>query len=390
MILSLLAAGGTQMSVLWAIPRFLGKPFHIRLLYTSALFATIPFAFITAFLTFYFRHTIAGLFGSQELSDSLLYMTPALILFAFNKVLQNTLNGMGKMRSFAVFQSMRYLFFSLSVIIFLLFGFPTTYFVLGFAISELLLFIIFSLYISFYVKLPPAFFISLKNDNEQLISDGFPEKLNLANCFWLHTKFGLGASFANIFLTSFFRMDVIILGLLYSDKYVGIYSFAIVFTEGLNEITHILRKNTDPVLGAILSGTQKEELSQFIKRIGKRFSIRMSLLCLVSIIFFPVLSLFTGFDSDFSKSWGIFAIIASGIALSSYYRPFLFFLNQSGKPLFFTFSVFLQLVFITILSALFISFWGLWGAAFAVFISYLFQSLMVRRQMESYLKKKSG
>ncbi|MCB0378305.1 MAG: oligosaccharide flippase family protein, partial [Bdellovibrionales bacterium] len=156
---------------------------------------------ITLYLTAPFW---SHLLGSPTLTSSLQLLAPAITLFALSKVLLSSLNGLRRMKSFAVGQSLRYLLFLGGVLCCWLFALEERWLMGSFLFVELIL-IIYLLVCNWDILF-------------------FKSSVIHWPILRHHAHFGLRGISSGIMLDLNTRVDVLMLGAFLSDYEVGIYS----------------------------------------------------------------------------------------------------------------------------------------------------------------------
>ena len=170
----------------------------------------------------------------------------ALPLFSVNKVALSYLNGLSRMRAYAVFQAMRPILIVLTILACSLLSIPGKYLSSAFFVAELILTITFFLYIA-VCRIPIA-----------------RPRLDLAKEL---LRFGVYIFPGNLILEFNTRIDIIVLGLFTGNDYlVGIYSFAALFAEGFYQLFVVVRRIINPKITQAYSNQDglKERLEAII------------------------------------------------------------------------------------------------------------------------------
>jgi O-antigen/teichoic acid export membrane protein len=207
-VLSQLGVGGLDRSVLRAVSQARGSPERIRRLAWGALAPGLLLSAGVALTLVSLRGTFAAWQGSPELVEMALYAAPGLFCFSVNKILLGVVNGLERMRAFAVYQSLRYLAMPAGVWLCSAAGLPGSRVTLLFALAEGLLLAILVF--------------------EFLATVGGPRRGALAESS-AHLRFGVRGLLAGVILELNTRLDVIMLGrFLPEDASIGIYSLALI------------------------------------------------------------------------------------------------------------------------------------------------------------------
>ncbi|MHC1783424.1 MAG: polysaccharide biosynthesis C-terminal domain-containing protein [Anaerolineaceae bacterium] len=292
---------------------------------------------------------LADVFESPEIATAINFTIPGLIFFSLNKVLLSYLNGLSRIKDFALFQSGRYFYLIISLIIIIALKTPPVTLTVIFTISE------FFLFLTMLFKLPEIF----QPVGRDLLSS------------WIrrHLSFGLRGFLSNVLLDLNTRIDILILGYLTSDAVVGVYSLAIVVIEGLYQIPIALRVNYAPVIVSLIKKEAWDELKATVGKGSRITWLVMAGIGLASVIVFPYSYLFLGNQSEFLQSWTPFIILVLGLVLASGYLPYSNIILQAGFPGIHTLMILFLVLLNLILNFIFASKFGAVGSAFATSLS---------------------
>jgi O-antigen/teichoic acid export membrane protein len=278
----------------------------------GGIFAVFCSSTIAAVIFYFSSSFFSDLLNSILINETIKIVTPALFLFSLNKVLASFINGLEKMKEFAIINITRYLGLIAFLLLFILLGFSQEDLMYMFLCSELLVFSLCIFLTSNYIN-----FISYKT----VISIAYE-----------HILFGCKALLSGIFVELNFRIDVIVLGVFTSDAAVGIYSFFSLLAEGLYNVYVVIKNIINPKLAKLLDKNNFKDLKLFIFSAFKT-------VYLMSIFFIPMLTLGIYFLISFlpdanllSENFHILIILFSFIFLISGFIPFEMILTLAGKP----------------------------------------------------------
>jgi len=222
-------------------------------------------AFCLSLMFYFFKDILYSLFNSNSLKEANKYIYIAIFFLTINKVFFSILQGKRLLNSFAFFNFFRpFLIFTL--ISFALFLSISINFSLVFTIAEILIFITLSLRISLH-----KYF-----DLSQL------------NIFYIKNNysFGLRVFFNSFVSESFIRIDIIMVGILLDDKFVGIYSLAALFFEGIYQFSIVIRNVINPEIGKLY---KDKKYNILIKLIRYSSSLSFVLIVAFSVIVYFIL-----------------------------------------------------------------------------------------------------
>lgn len=295
----------------------------------------------------------------KDVQNSLLFVFPALLFFSINKVILQFLNGKQLMKSFAIFNSLRYLCMLLLIFVLLKLSYNS---ILVFLIGEFLLtFFLFVYVFKFFV------FEIHKNLIKKILSFG-------KNVFW-----------GNLFLDINSRIDVIILGVFLSNELVGVYSFVVIFYEGMLQILIVVRNNVNPIITKLYFNKSKAQLKRFINTTKKLTYKRYSILAILMLIIFPLFLLVIQENKYFWEMNILFGILMLSNILSAGYQPFFNYFNQIGQAK--NQSVFYVVLFLSnlLINFILIPFFSIYGAAIGILFSNLIIILILHKYI-NYVK----
>lgn len=357
MILSQIAVFGIHFSVVKYIAEFKHDRRTCDQIISSAILAVIPVAAIICLILFISKNFIGSILYSQNVTIGLIYIVPGLFFFALNKVLIAVLNGYRFMRSYATVQAIRYILMVITLIFFILIKKSGIFLSSIFSCAEIILFVILIVYISrFYSFILP--------------------KTN--KWFKEHFMFGFRSFFGGILIEANSRLDILILGLFATDWTVGIYSFAAMAIEGIVQLATVVRNNLNPVITNLFVNNRIESLGVIIRRGIKIFYQIIFTIGLVSILLYPLVIEIILPNTGFLAAWPVFSILMAGLILGSGYMPFNMLLLQIGFPAEYTKMMLLAVVFNIILNMALIPIVGMYGAAIATGLTYLFSALLLK------------
>lgn len=349
-IASQFAVAGIHLSVVKYVAQYAAQVGIYRVINTAAILLSIVIAGISAILLWLLSEQIGILLGSPEVAKGIVYIAPALFFFSINKVLLSIFNGLSRMKLYAFFQALRYLLIVGALVTLILQDVPSEVLPFSFTIAEGILLICLSISL-FKEFLVPPFEVLRK---------------------WIltHLEFGIKGLGSNVLLQMNTRVDVLVIGYFMSDFNVGIYSFVAIFIEGIYQVLIVLRTVYNPLLVKLISEQRIDQLKSVIDR-GVRITYRFMIIGgVIAVLLYPIGVLISEDKQLYLRSWPIFAILMSGIALSSGYIPFGQILVQAGRPGLHTIMTLLLVVFNFTFNLLLIPVLGLIGAAIATALAH--------------------
>ncbi|MBT4220138.1 MAG: oligosaccharide flippase family protein [Rhodospirillaceae bacterium] len=336
----------------------------------AAVALAVAFGFLAALVLYVLSGPIGRLFDSQPVGMGLALASPGLMFFAVNKVLMGVLNGIRRMRAFAVAQAFRVTAILVVCLAIGVMDKPGYMLGISFTIAEVLLL--------------PMLLMMVRPKAEHF-ANGEEFK------HWLKTHFNFGSrALINGFLAeSYIRIDIVMLGIFMSDQHVGIYSFAALFVEGLYQLPVVVRTIANPVLVRLLGSGDKLETTRFCRRVAGMSGAIFVAVAAVVLLVYPYLGPY--FPDDLvALSHPLLMVLAAGLAVYSIMIPLDHILLQAGQPgrqsLLMTVNVALNVI----LNLTLIPVFGLYGAAAATAIAFVTASLLVNAATWQWMGYRGG
>ena len=359
-VISQIAVGGLQFSVLKHCSYEQDNLSECAAIASSALMLVAFAGIVICVILFGLKDVIGRTLDSPSVALGLTFAIPGLAFYALNKVLLMVLNGLRNMRAFAVFQALRYLLILAGVVAIMLLGYSGSHLPLSLTMAEVTLFVALMLYI-----------------NIILFRIRFSFAPEIRNWFRRHISFGSRGFLSGVLIEMNTRVDVLMLGYFMSDTIVGIYSFASTFAEGFAQLSTVIRQNVDPIVGKCFAEDNREKIREIAKKVRRTFYPIMAFAGCALIAVFPILIWLVASNGENWQSWGVFALLVSGIVLASGYRPFIGMLMQGGRPGTYTILIAGSVIGNVILNVCLIPVLGIYGAAVATALIYVLEIVVL-------------
>jgi O-antigen/teichoic acid export membrane protein len=315
-IFSQIAVAGIDRSTLRAVAEHTNDREEVSAIVAGALVATLALSAVVTlaywgsigWLSTWFNH-------SENMPTGLAVSAPGLFFFALNKVLLGVVNGVQRMRAFAVYQTLRYSIPLLGLIGFLVLDVDRKHgneIPVVFSVEECVLFLVLVLDVRRLVSLS--------------LVRGWRE--------WTreHLHYGIKSVVSGVLLELNAYVDIFVIGHFMTESDVGIYSFAAVLAVGFFQILFVLQNIYNPILAREIAAHRFEELEATIRR-GRRWTYAgMAGVGLVAALVYPHALLFLTGKATFLASWAPFNYLVLGTVLASGYIPFAQTLLMSGHP----------------------------------------------------------
>jgi O-antigen/teichoic acid export membrane protein len=258
------------------------------------------------------RPLIVRWLDSPAVGEGMLWAAPGLFCFVINKLLFGVVNGLRRMRAYAVYCSLRYVLIAAAVGIARATDLAAEHLAAIWSFTEAGLLLVMLGELVATVSLPRA------------------------RGWTAWTRHHLGYGVRGVLSTLAFelntKLDVWMLGVLIADKgAVGIYSLAAAVNEGVMQLAAIVQNNFDPVLARLYAERDLPELHAMIRRSRRWFVPALAGVCAIAAAMFPLI-IPRLIDPVFIDGALPFAIFMAGIVLASPYLPFAHLLLMAKRP----------------------------------------------------------
>jgi|LakMenEpi03Aug12_release.lakeMendotaPanAssembly.Ray.scaffolds.fasta_scaffold01737_10 O-antigen/teichoic acid export membrane protein len=358
------AVGGLDRSALKEVASHAHDPARLRGIVLGALAPTLLLASLVTLAFWLARTPIADFLDSPGTATGIAAATPGLFFFALNKVLLGVVNGLNRMRAFAIYQSLRYI-----GILACLAGFALldTERVRGdqlafvFTFAEAVLFLVLAVEVGLQMR------------------GWAPSRAGE----WIgkHLVFGLKSAGSGVLLELNARVDVLMIGYYLEDRMVGVYTFAAMVAEGMYQLLVVLQNMYNPVLArhlALRSTGSTGELEALIRRGQRNTWAGVFVVGLAAALIYPWPFDWLAGNPAIEESTRAFQALVLGIVLCAGLIPFAQILLMAGHPGWHTLYMASAVAFNILGNALLIPVLGIVGAALATSASMLLSILVLR------------
>ena len=356
-LLSQVAVGGVHLSVLKSVSQSHNEMDDVKKIFSSGFILTFLTSMLFAMLAFALSDYFGSALGSPEVSIGVACIAPGLMFFSLNKTMLALFNGLSKMKAYAIFQALRFIFMLFFLLLLVWLDAPGYYVPVLFSCAEgLLLFI---------MLVPARNYLDLR------------QCLSYRDLYHSHAVFGLKAAGGNILLDVTTRIDVIILGLFATDRVVGIYSFAALVVEGFSQLPTVIRTVVNPLITQNYFSQSREVFQKFLWKIRNLSYLALVPLGVLVCLGYPLLYMVFP-NPDIVASQAPLYILMVGAILGGGYLPLLMIFNQTGYPASQTLLIFLIFLTNLILNILLVPPFGMIGSAVGTGLTFALQIVFMR------------
>lgn len=310
---AVVGACGLQYAVLSAVAEAPQDRARVAAIVVGALVPGVVLAAASTALFLAARPLIARWQDSPAVGEGMRWVAPGLFCFAINKLLLGVVNGLRRMRAFAIYTSLRYVLLAAGLVIARALHIAADHLaaIWTFAEGTLLLVLIGELVAT----------VSLAR------AAGWTA--------WTRRHLGYGARgvLATLAYEINSKLDVWMLGVFLADKSaVGIYALAAALGEGVMQLPVVLQNNVDPMMAPLLAAGERSELVALVARLRRWFVPALVAVCAVAAAMFPAVIPWVIGNPGFAAGALPFAILMTGIAIASPYLPFAHLLLMAQRP----------------------------------------------------------
>lgn len=348
-VLASIGAIGINLSVLRAIAQHPEDRPRVAAIVVGALVPATILAGAVTLLLLATRGALGRWLDSAAVTEGIVYAAPGLACFVVNKTLLAVVNGLGRMRAFAMYTTLRYAMIGVSLVLAGALDLDAVQLPIIWTITEA------TLLVALVV--------------EMLATVRFSAAAGWQPWVIEHLRFGIRGAGATMLFEINSRLDIWLLGAVMSDTDVGIYSMAASLAEGASQIPNALQVNVNPTIAAALATERTGDVEQLVRKTRRWFVPAMIALCGVAALLFPVVIPWITGRPELAEGAVPFALLLGGLALTSAWLPFNQVLLMGGKPGWHTVYVLLSVTTNVVLNVLLIPHLGLAGAGLATAIA---------------------
>ena len=355
----MLGACGLQYSVLRAVAEAPEDPEHVASVVVGALVPNVGFAAIVTVAFVALRGPFSTLLDSDDVGAGMLVATPGLFCFSINKVLFNVVNGLRRMRAFAIYTSLRYVMIAVGLVTAHALGVAAARIAIVWTITEGTMFVVLSCELVATVRLARA----------------------RTWRAWVreHVAFGSRGVLATLAADINSKLDIWMLGASGLDKtLVGVYSLAGALNEGAFQLAVVLQNNLNPVIARALAERRPDDVVALARRTRRWFVPGFAAACAFGAVIFPVVMPRLMHDPQLHAGTIPFAILMIGLAAASPYLPFAQVLLMANRPAWHTVLVVTVVGINLVADLILIPSLGLAGAAIATSLAIVALAVLVR------------
>lgn len=355
---AVLGAGGLQFSVLRAIAVDPDDRDRVASIVVGALLPNVLFAACAAVLCVLLARPIGILVKNTDVETGLWWVAPGLFCFAVNKVLFGVVNGLRRMRAFAVYTSLRYVLIAIGVVMAHVWNAPADHLAVIWTFTEgtLLVVLLCELLSTVQLRRARNWFAWTKK----------------------HVDYGARGLLSTLAFEVNSKIDVWMLGVALPESLVGIYALASTLFEGAAQLGVVVQNNVNPMIARDLVEGRRDAVEALVKRTRRWFVPTMVGACAISAVLFPyVIPTLVG-DPAFRAGTSSFAILMAGLALVTPWLPFNQVLLMASRPGWHTVLVVTMFAISLAGNLVLIPIFGLEGAALSTAIATISSTILLR------------
>jgi O-antigen/teichoic acid export membrane protein len=364
-VLASIGSIGINLSALRSIAQSPNDQAHVARNVVATLVPTLVLAAAVTLVLVVGRHAIGGWLDSAPVTEGVLYAAPGLACFVINKLLISVVNGLGRMRAFAMYTTLRYAMIGVSLGIAGVLELDAVHLPVLWTIVEGTLFVVLVIETLFTVRFAKA------GGWQSLVVE--------------HIRFGVRGAGAAVMFELNSRLDIWLLGAVMSDSNVGIYSMAASLAEGVSQLAIALQVNVNPTIAAELAAKRPAEVEALARRSRRWFVPGMVAVCGLAAAMFPLVIPWITGEPSFVDGAIPFGVLMAGLALISPWLPFNQVLLMGGRPGWHTIYSLVTVGLNVVLNLLLIPPLGMTGTALATSIAFVLSTVFFVRIARSLI-----
>lgn len=358
-VFAVLGACGLQFSVLRAVAEKPDDRGHVATVVVGALVPNLVLAALATLAFVALRGVAVRIENSRALGEGMLYAAPGLFCFAINKVLFGVVNGLRRMRAFAIYTSLRYLLIGAGLVIARLTHVSGEHLAVIWTFTEGTLLIVLVAELLGTVAIARA------------------------SGWWrwakVHLHFGIRGITATLAYEINTKLDVWMLGAAgFSTAQLGIYSLAAAMNDGATQLSVVVQNNVNPIMAHAIAEGRTGDVDALVRRTRKWFVPALAGACVFAALAYPyVIPMLVG--DKFASGAPPFAILMAGLALAAPWLPFGQILLMADRPGWHTVLMLLVMATNFVANLALIPLLGLEGGAAATSAAVIAGAWFVRR-----------
>ncbi len=357
-LFSMAAAGGINYSLLASVAEAPSDRPRVAGAIVGALLPTVLLAALVTLAFFESRHWIADTLESPGVAIGMRLAAPGLFFFALNKQLLAVVNGMQRMRAFAIYQALRYVLILAGFLILWQRGYAGDELSFVWTFAEGILFVVLAVEVGLQVSWRLA--------------------VDVAHWSRVHLIFGSRSVLSAMLLELNAKVDIWMLGLWLDDASVGVYSLAANLAEGFYQLIVVLQNNFNPLLAHMIARGARVELEALIAKSRRWIVPSFAAAALAAAALYPWTLPLLAKGPEFRESWSSFAILVAAIGALAAWLPFGNLLLMGKRPAWNTLLMTLVVAVNVAANALFIPRIGIAGAALGTALAFVAFALLLK------------
>jgi O-antigen/teichoic acid export membrane protein len=343
MSIAILGAGGLQYAVLRTVAEAPEDRDRVAAVVVGALVPNVVLAVLATGLFVALRGPIGELLDSPAVAEGIVWAAPGLFCLSINKVLLGVVNGLRRMRAFAMYTSLRYVLIAVGL------GLARALDLSGEHLPAIWSFCEAALMLVLFVELMTT--VSLSRARGWLSY----AKLQLA--------YGARGVLSTLAYEVNSKLDLWMLGIAMSDEQVGVYAMASALFEGAMQLPIILQNNLNPMMARQLADGKPGDVELLARSTRRWFVPALVVACVAGALIYPYLIPWITGRESFADGAIPFAILMGGVAVGARWLPFNQLLLMGARPGWHTFYMVGVVVVTFVLTLVLIPDFGLIGAA---------------------------
>lgn len=355
--LAVVGAGGLQFAVLRAVAEDPEDRDRVAAVVVGALVPNLLLTVVATGAFLALRVPVGSLVNSTLVPEGMLWAAPGLFCFGLNKTLFGVVNGLRRMRAFAIYTSLRYLLIAGGLGVAYVRDLAPGELPIIWSITECTLLLVLLVELVSTVALRRA--------------------AGWSTWTRRHLDYGARSVLATLGMELNQKLDIWVVGSVMPEVQVGIYSLAAVVYEGATQLSMVVQNNVNPLIARHIAKGELLEVETIVKRARRWFVPAMIGACAIGALLYPYVIPWLTKD-EFRAGAVPFAILMGGLAVASAWLPFNQTLLMASRPGWHSIYILMMISIAGAALVVLTTAYGLAGAGAGTAIGLLASALLLR------------
>lgn len=354
---AVLGAFGIQYAVLRAIAEQPDDRDRVAAIVVGGLVPALALAAVTTVLYVAASGPVGRLVDSPDVAIGMRWSAIGLFCFVVDKVLLGIVNGLRRMRAYAIYTSLRFALLAIGLAGAVAFDVAAPHLPAVWSFTEGVMVVVLTIELVSTVELGRA--AGWRGWTRQ------------------HIDYGARGVVATLAYEINSKLDVWMVGVALSDAAVGVYAMAAAMYEGALQLAVVVQNNVNPLFARAVAAREPQTVHDLVRRTRRWFVPTIAVACALGAVGYPLVVPRVLDNPAFDRGALPFAILLGGFAVTAAWAPFNQLLLMARHPGWHTGYVVAVGLVNLIGLAMLVPLFGLVGAAISVAASLVMSSILL-------------